>query len=390
MEQINPTEKLISALQAALDSSALIKITFSRYDTKDILRAVARLFSKKGETLLQIERFTSDGKALHSNCSLSEASEAVLKEFSLCRQINIITSGGSIEGKRSIKGKLTVTGKLSSAPKIEIASHNRKKTHILYEGTPYDFLIALGVTDDRGNIFEKKRAKFRQIDRFLQYISEIYGKLPKNGDIYVLDLCCGKSYLTFAAYWYLTAIKGRSVKMTGADRKADVIELCSALAARLNYSGLDFICCDITSYTPKHTPSLVLSLHACDIATDIVLTTAARLGAEVILSTPCCHHEVQGQLSSSAPLGAVMKPILEHSLLSQKLAVAITDSLRCKRLQASGYSVDVTELIDPENTPKNLMIRAVKADISEKKRLEYKKQFEELSAALGVSIFGGI
>ncbi len=387
MEQ---TEKLKKTLEASLSSLSLIKITFSRYDDSAILRANARLFSKKGETVLQIERFTKDGKALHSNHPIASASDEVLKEFSLCRQINIMTSGGNIEGKRSSKGKISVFGKIASAPKIELPSHDRKKKHILCEGTVYPFLVALGVTDDRGNVYDKKRAKLRQIDRFLQYIDDIYPKLPKSGEIYALDLCCGKSYLTFAAYWFLTHIKKREVKLVGADRKEDVIALCAKTAKDLGYNGLEFVSCDITAFVPEKTPSLVLSLHACDIATDIVLTTAAKLGAAVILSTPCCHHQLHDQLSSDSPLGKTISPLLEHSLISQKLAVALTDALRCKRLQACGYTLDVTELIDPENTPKNLMIRAVKTDITEEKRLQYIEEFNTLSAALGVSLYGGI
>ena len=305
------------------------------------------------------------------------------------RQLNIITTGGDLEAKISSKGKLLVSGKLGKGSSVQVSSHDHVKNNILREGTVYPFLIKLGVTDESGRIFDKKRAKFRQIDRFLHYIYEIYPRLSKDGELYVLDLCCGKSYLTFAAYWYLTEIKGRAVKMVGADLKQDVIDYCSNVSDSLGYDGLTFICCDILKFVPERRPDLVLSLHACDIATDIVLTTAAKLGAEVILSTPCCQHQINSQLSTSTDIGKLFSPVLQHSLIKQKLAVALTDALRCKRLEASGYAVDVTELIDPENTPKNLMIRAYRTSVSKKASDKHAEEYSALCSALGIELFGG-
>ena len=375
-------------LSDVIENQTLKKLILSRPSSKSVLRTEGHLFEKKGETFLQLETFTTDGKALHRNVAVAEAPEAILATFTNYRQLNLITTGGDAEARLSSKGKLLLSGKLKSGARLEAAAHDREKKHILYEGTPYDFLIALGVTDEQGTIFEKKRAKFRQIDRFLQYINEIAPKLPKDGELYILDLCCGKSYLTFAAYWFLTAVKGRKVAMLGADRKADVIAYCTEVANTLGYDGLTFRCCDITELTPDRRPALVLSLHACDIATDIVLTTAARLEADVILSTPCCQHQVMGQLTTASPLGQELAPILQHSLLKQKLAVALTDALRCKRLEAAGYTVDVTELIDPENTPKNLLIRAIRTPMSEIVKKKHAEEFQALQALAGVKIWG--
>ncbi len=371
-----------------MENKTLRKLILSRPIDKTVFRTEGRLFEKKGEILLQLETFTADGKALHRNLSLDEAPDAVLALLENYRQMNLLTTGGDAEARLSSKGKLLVSGKLKAAPSADVTAHNREKHTILKEGNRYDFLVALGVTDENGTVFDKKRAKFRQIDRFLQYINEIVPRLPKEGDLYVLDLCCGKSYLTFAAYWFLTAVKGRAVTMLGADRKADVIAYCSDVASALGYDGLTFKCCDITELIPDRRPDLVLSLHACDIATDIVLTTAARLGAEVILSTPCCHHQVFEQLNTSSALGADLAPVLRHSLLKQKLAVALTDALRCKRLEAAGYLVDVTELIDPENTPKNLMIRAVRTPMSAVQKAKHEAEFAALQELAGVKIWG--
>lgn len=386
MEQ---NEKLVAALKTAIDNKTLKKLILSRPADKTILRTEGRLFDKKGAVILQLECFYTDGKARHTNVQSEEAPEAVASMLGLYRQLNVLTTGGDLEARLSSKGKLLVSGKLGRGDTVSVVSHDHKKNNILNEGNIYPFLVELGVTDAQGRVFDKKRAKFRQIDRFLHYIYEIYPRLKSDGDLYALDLCCGKSYLTFAAYWYLTEIKGRTVKMIGADLKSDVITYCSDVSLRLGYNGLSFICCDITEFIPERRPDLVLSLHACDIATDIVLTTAAKLGADVILSTPCCQHQINSQLSTKTEAGKLLSPILQHSLIKQKLAVAITDALRCKRLEGCGYAVDVTELIDPENTPKNLMIRAYRTQVSEARRKKSREEFDSLSSALGIELFGG-
>ena len=383
---MDPKEKLISSLNAAINGATLKKLVLSRPSDKTVVRTEGRLYNKEG-IYLQLETHKTDGKVLHKNLPAADATSFVVSMLDEYRQLNIITTGGDLEARLSSKGKLLVSGKIGAGEAVD-TSHDRVKQVFLRDGEIYPFLIALGVSDEKGRVFDKKRAKFRQIDRFLHYIDDIYPKLPQ-GELYVLDLCCGKSYLTFAAYWFLTEVKKRQVKMVGADLKADVIEYCSGVAKKVGFDGLSFVCCDINKFEPERRPNLVLSLHACDIATDIVLTNAARLGAEVILSTPCCQHEINSQLNNKSDLGRALSPLLEHSLIKQKLAVALTDALRAKRLEASGYSVDVAELIDPENTPKNLIIRAVRSQISERRMKAARKEFDELSASFGISLFGG-
>ncbi len=383
---MEPKEKLLTSLNTAINGTTLKKLVLSRPSDKTVVRTEGRIYNKDG-IFLQLETHKADGKVLHTNVPASEAAERVAAMLGDYRQINLITTGGDLEARLSSKGKLLVNGKVGAGESVDL-SHDRKKQVFLRDGEVYPFLIALGVSDEKGKVFDKKRAKFRQIDRFLHYIDDIYPKLPL-GELYVLDLCCGKSYLTFAAYWFLTEVKGRIVKMVGADLKSDVIAYCSSVAEKIGFDGLSFVCCDINKFEPERRPNLVLSLHACDIATDIVLTNAARLGAEAILSTPCCQHEINSQLNTKSELGKTLSPLLAHSLIKQKLAVALTDALRVKRLEASGYSVDVTELIDPENTPKNLLIRAVRVQTSERKREAARKEFDRLSSAFGISLFGG-
>ena len=215
------------------------------------------------------------------------------------------------------------------------------------------------------------QAKYRQINKFLEHVDSVIDKLPEN-DINIYDLCCGKSYLSFAVYYYLTSVKGRKVYLYGADLKRDVIIWCDGLAKELGYTGMHFEVCDILKIAPEEKPDMVISLHACDIATDIVLNTAMRLDAKIILSTPCCHRYLNGKVVAKE-----LKFVTDYPHISNKLCEALTDALRLARLKAGGYSVSALELTDPENTPKNTLIKAVKnIKITEKERqkseIEYK------------------
>ena len=208
----------------------------------------------------------------------------------------------------------------------------------------------------------------------MELVSDVEKDIIKGEDLYILDLCCGKSYLSFAIYYYFTKIKGMSVQMDCVDLKKDVIKYCGGVAEKLGYSGLNFICGDINDFKIKRAPDLTVSLHACDIATDIVLAKGIDADSRVIMSTPCCHHEMMGQLKAK---GEVTDVLMKYSILKQKFADSLTDALRCKVLEINGYEVNALELIDPEETPKNVIIRAVKkgkvsnTDI-EKLKVEYK------------------
>lgn len=187
----------------------------------------------------------------------------------------------------------------------------------------------------------------------MELLDDVYDKLPGEGPLTVCDLCCGKSYLTFAVYFYLTKVRGREVQLYGVDLKSDVIEYCRSVAERLDCSGMHFLCQDVLTFDPGVPVDLVISLHACDTATDVVLAYAVKKRAKLILSTPCCHHETFHQLGQNP-----LHPLMKHSILKQKFADALTDSLRALYLEAEGYHTEALELIDPEETPKNVMIRA--------------------------------
>ena len=238
-------------------------------------------------------------------------------------------------------------------PRVPVAKNDRQKARILSGSEP--FLRLLGVSDENGRVYDKKQAKFRQINRFLELIRDCLPHLPKEGTLRICDLCCGKSYLSFAAYHYFANVLGRTVRMTGVDLKPDVMEFCADAAKKLGFTGLEFRFGDVAAYDAGEHVHLVLSLHACDIATDLVLSRAVAFGADVILSTPCCHHELNHNLDCPA-LGFLS----EYSMLRQKFCDAATDALRLKYLEACGYTTCALELIDPEETPKNILLRGVK------------------------------
>lgn len=365
-------------------NQTLTGLTLSKCEDTAILRTTGRLVKLKGAVHLALETFLSDGKAVHKNIPVEQAADALMGLVpNQYKQLNLRTTGGNCEIKVSKKGKVTMLNRIrrDSTQTADLA-HNREKQYILPADKPVDFLIALGVQDESGRIFDKKRSKFRQINRFLEMVADVESHILNGNELYILDLCCGKSYLSFAVYYYFTKIRNCKVTMDCVDLKQDVIAYCSEVAQKLGYDGLHFVAGDIRQFPIRRTPDLTVSLHACDIATDIVLAKGIDSGSKVILSTPCCHHEMMHQLK---PTGGTMDLLLEHSILKQKFADAATDALRCKVLQINGYEVNALELIDPEETPKNVLIRAVKArNTNPQKIQQYKKEYEALCQMLNI------
>ena len=368
------------------ENKILKKLVLSKSVDKDILRMTGRLIEIKGEVYLALESFLADGKAVQKNIPIADAVEKVAELVpSDFKQLNIITTMGDCEVKVSKKDKITVIDKIkkNAVKETEISKNNKDKNYIIPDTEPVDFLIALGVQDKNGRIFDRKRSKFRQINRFLETVSDVEKEIVKGDDLYILDLCCGKSYLSFAIYYYFAKIKGYKVQMDCVDLKKDVIEYCGKVAKELNYDGLNFMAGDINEFKVKRAPDLTVSLHACDIATDIVLAKGITSGSRVIMSTPCCHHEMMWQLK---PKGEVLYILLKHSILKQKFADSLTDALRCKVLEINGYDVNALELIDPEETPKNVLIRAVKKDkISEKEVEKLKNEYKAICEMFSIN-----
>ena len=351
-----------SAILCSAEKKVLKKAVFSKHKDKSVNKTVLTLKEISGKLCLQAESFHTDNKAKHENIFLD--TNALLRLCSLiesCMQVNLITTAGECELKASKSGKITLIGVNSLVQKIssdnvqtaEISGNNQEKKHIITPDAP--FLSYLGVSDKNGRIHDKKQSKFRQINKFVENVRDIYPHLKSEGELVVYDLCCGKSYLSFAVYHYLKNVMGRRVVMYGIDLKADVIEYCNKVANDLGFDNLKFFCDDITKYECEKKPDLVISLHACDIATDIVIDKAIAEGAKVILSTPCCHHELNHKIKCKD-----LSFVTEYSMLRQKLCDAATDALRLKRLEANNYSCVAVELIDPEETPKNILLRAIK------------------------------
>lgn len=375
----------MTLIESSFKTETLKKLVLSRPKDSEISKISCRLVAHRGRRLLAMEFSLPGNTVSHKNVSEEELKSELTPLIENYQQINLITTLGDAELKRSKSGKETVIGgenlrrKLSgNAPAFEkaIEAMDKKKNYIL-DGTEL-FLKKLGISSSDGRVHDKKQGKFRQINRFLEHIENIYPRLPAEGEIKIYDLCCGKSYLSFAVYHYLTEIKGRRVYLYGADLKRDVILWCDSLAKELGYVGMRFEVGDISKIVPDERPDMVISLHACDIATDIVLDTAIRLGAEIILSTPCCHRYLNGKVVASE-----LDFITRYPHLSGKLCEAITDALRLARLRANGYNVMALELTDPENTPKNTLIKAIKnAKFAEKERQSAESEYKAMLSFL--------
>ena len=361
------------------------KTVLSRSTDKAIKRCTVTLFrSAGGETEAQCEYLLQDGKAVHENLPPARLGERICELLGAYRQADILTTAGSCTVMVSRSGPMHVKNgiKAEGGEQAVLRSHDRDKQRFLTPDAP--FLRPLGISDGNGRVLDSRRSKYRQINRFLELLDDVYPKLPQKGILTVCDLCCGKSILAFAVYHYLTAVRGREVDMYGVDLKPDVIELSERIARESGCTGLHFVCGDVSRFEPPAPPSLVLSLHACDTATDLVLSLAVKYRAKVILSTPCCHHEIFSQFGELPP---ILAPAYSaYPILRGKLADSLTDGLRCARLEMEGYKVQTVELVDPDDTPKNVLIRAVRGRYpSDAKRGELRTAYDATCTAFGIA-----
>lgn len=307
---------------------------------------------------LYFQSAVSDGKReYHKNYQKQELLDQVrnwlLDDY---KQLQMDTTSQSVQAMVSKKGKVTIKKKIAVQKReARVLEHNRKKRYILEEGTPVPFLVDLGVMTEEGKIVNTRYDKFRQINRFLEFIEDILPELDKGRELTLIDFGCGKSYLTFAMYYYLKVKQGYDIRIIGLDLKEDVIEHCQELADKYGYEKLQFLTGDIASYEGVQQVDMVVTLHACDTATDYALEKAVNWGAKVILSVPCCQHELNRQIHSE-----VMEPVLKYGLIKERMAALLTDAFRGNLLELMGYQVQILEFIDMEHTPKNILIRAVK------------------------------
>ena len=330
---------------------------------------------------LYFQTSVSDGKKeFHKNYEKAELLEQLdhwlRKDY---RQLQMDTTTQSIQALVSKKGKTTVKQKIARDMRsARVLDHNRKKRYLLEEGTPIPFLVYLGVMTAEGTIVRSRYDKFRQINRYLEFVEDILPELDKDRELTLIDFGCGKSYLTFALYYYLTVKKQYRIRMIGLDLKKDVMEHCQELAEKYGYDRLTFLTGDIADYDGVEMVDMVVSLHACDTATDYALEKALQWNAKVIFAVPCCHHELNRQMHSTE-----MNPVLKYGLIQERMAALMTDAFRADVLELEGYQVQVLEFIDMEHTPKNILIRAVKQNTPlpfEKKE----KLLDSLQTCMGI------
>ena len=345
-------------------NETLIRVILSNPSSKDgVIKICARPMLKNKSLLFQIEEYTKT-QVFHKNLTAGDAGSYLTGKLSSDTSSQTASFKNALVETQSFtanvlvskKGTITIKKKMNASakqPKISL-SHNRKKKYILEEGIPVPFLIDLGVMTQNGNIVNAHYDKFRQINRFLEYIEDILPSLPTGRELRILDFGCGKSYLTFAIYYYLKVLKGYPVRITGLDLKEDVIRHCNELAVKYGYDKLEFLCGDIAYYDGCSQVGMVVTLHACDTATDYALAKAVGWGAKVILSVPCCQHELNKQMKND-----LLSPVLHYGILKERMAALMTDGLRAQILEANGYRTQILEFIDMAHTPKNLLIRAV-------------------------------
>lgn len=345
-------------------NETLIRVILSNPSSKDgVIKICARPMLKNKSLLFQIEEYTKT-QVFHKNLTAGDAGSYLTGKLSSDTSSQTASFKNALVETQSFtanvlvskKGTITIKKKMNASakqPKIFL-SHNRKKKYILEEGIPVPFLIDLGVMTQNGNIVNAHYDKFRQINRFLEYIEDILPSLPTGRELRILDFGCGKSYLTFAIYYYLKVLKGYPVRITGLDLKEDVIRHCNELAVKYGYDKLEFLCGDIAYYDGCSQVDMVVTLHACDTATDYALAKAVGWGAKVILSVPCCQHELNKQMKND-----LLSPVLHYGILKERMAALMTDGLRAQILEANGYRTQILEFIDMAHTPKNLLIRAV-------------------------------
>ncbi|MFD1927618.1 class I SAM-dependent methyltransferase [Sporosarcina siberiensis] len=347
-------EELMKLLTERFTNGTFITGTISqpRSKTDDLKRVRMKPIELRGELHIQFE-YQFERILKHENISVNKLYPKLLELLEQFRQVHAEFSDEKVHVQLSKKFKVLWKSEKVQSEKVLNLSHNRKKNYLLDENTPYPFLVRLGVQTPDGKVKKQKHDKFRQINRFVEFIDDSLVHLPKDRTIRILDFGSGKSYLTFALYHYLRIEKGLDIKVTGLDLKKEVIEECSLIAKDLGYDDLEFLVGDINDYNEETSIDMVVTLHACDIATDMALARAVKWGAKVILSVPCCQHELFQQVHSPA-----LDVMLQHGLIKERFSALATDSIRAELLSLVGYETQLLEFIDMEHTPKNILIRA--------------------------------
>lgn len=352
--EIQVTEELKDILEKSINEDFISAVISSPREKGNAVKIKVRPIKKKDEILFQFEEFRNN-QAFHKNMDADAAVAYLESQMNKFKQMQMETRQMRYQVMISKKGKMTIQKKHQAGEaKAVDMSHNRSKHYILEEGTKIPFLQDLGVMTRNGDIVKSKFDKFRQINRFLEFIEDILPQLPRDREITILDFCCGKSYLTFAMYYYLHELQKYEIRIIGLDLKTEVIKHCNQLAEKYGYEKLKFLEGNIADYTGADEVDMVVTLHACNTATDFALAKAIGWKAKVILSVPCCQHELNEQMENE-----ILAPIFSYGLIKERMAALFTDALRAEYLKREGYDTQILEFIDMEHTPKNILIRAV-------------------------------
>ena len=350
----------------------VIKLTASKPASGVTYRKITATETDKGYF---IEQFT-EKQAFHKNITKDGLGEYLTDIATDFLQFNIWTADTEHIVLVSKKGKVSYKRKRTETAVVK-KEHNRKKQYLIEEGTVVPPLVDMGIFTPEGKVVRPMYDKFRQINRFLELINdEIKNRNYK--EINIIDFGCGKSYLTFIVYYYLTEIVGIKANITGLDLKADVIENCNKAAKRYGYTGLEFKIGDINGYKCTVKPDMVITLHACDTATDFALYNAIEWGADLIFSVPCCQHELNSQMQSDK-----LSILTRYGIIKERTAALMTDAIRADLLWYKGYNTQLLEFVDMSHTPKNILIRAVKSQIPQKTREKYLAEAKSLITEFG-------
>lgn len=371
-------EERIAFLQKLCDERP-IKLVISNPVSKQQVfhKIVIRLMMLQNQFQYQIEKFT-ERQAFHINIEESDLYETLNTYFGTeYLQLSAWTKEWEYQGKISKKGKLLMNRRKSEKEQTVRRGNNREKQYCISEGKAIPPLVDMGIFSKEGKVIHSQYDKYRQINRFLELVEDELEELP-NEPLNIIDFGCGKSYLTFLLYYYLVEVKHMDVRITGLDLKADVIKRCQQTAQKYGYENLRFEQGDIQGYEQSEPVHMVITLHACDTATDYAIYNAIRWNAKVILSVPCCQHELNGQMRDNH------LPILSrYGIIKERTSALMTDAIRGNLLEYSGYRTQLVEFIDMEHSPKNILIRAVKAKLPETKRKKALQEIEEIREMFG-------
>lgn len=367
-------EDLKNAIEEIIQEE-IIKLVISNKMNKDVEYNKISFVLKENNNkqYYQIEKYT-DKQVFHENIEPSLLEDKILECLSSnYKQLSAWSNETTFDIKISKKGKVLLTKRKSDNTKLAKKDHNKGKNYILKEGMLIEPLIDLAIFTKDGKVINSKYDKYKQINRFVEIIDD---EIKKNeyDELTILDFGCGKSYLTFVLYYYFVEIKKIKVNMIGLDLKEDVIKKCNDIAKRYKYDNLHFELGDINGFKYNNKVDMVITLHACDTATDYALYNAIKWNTKMIFSVPCCQHEFNQQMETDE-----FSILTRYGIVQERIAALMTDSVRANLLECVGYKTQLLEFIDIAHSPKNILIRASKANISKEKR---KKSLDEVKSLM--------